>query len=455
MNKMNPELRRYGWRNFSLPLLLLPPVVMGLYIALWHLPPVPSRTGGIPELAIAVVSGALAIIAAFLIIHRAASALSEEFAEKTWDFQCMSSRPPFEILLGKLLGSASYGWYCLACVMAGYFVLVGIYEDASHFGKMVQLVLAVFLGSIAAFTSGVFMARAGEEQRLGNSLSFVTGVGYGVFSFVCMKAVRDFFDSGLNPMFSGFFRSYGEANWYGLELSMVALAPLVLLAYTLWLLASAWQSLRAQLRYPVGNNLVFAFLLFHCLFVLGFATGPDRLFLVLLSLSLTCLILAVAALLVENAGSEKYRRLFLAFQKKIAQPVRHLLPKWTIFFMAAVVLLFGAALVTLKGNFALRGSEEGLCFMAALFLFFARDIILYHLFVMDRAGRKSLIAFFVALTVYYGMLMPYLPFSLNPFKDPQLLSILSAGVQMLVVALIAWPSLRRRLVPPPIEPKAS
>ena len=103
--RLNPELQRYVWLEFSLQRLIVMPLVLAviLYIS-------SSGTSN--------VASNIAYCAMFLFVvliglwggNKAAASVIEEVNDNTWDFQRLSSVSPVSLMFGKLFGSTIYCW---------------------------------------------------------------------------------------------------------------------------------------------------------------------------------------------------------------------------------------------------------------------------------------------------------------------------------------------------------
>ena len=103
--RINPEIRRNIWLEFSLHRAIAMPLVLGVvfYIA--------SQTfSGIPPYRnLASASG----LVFFLLVkvwggHKAAESVIDEVNDNTWDFQKLSALSPWSLTFGKLFGSTIY-----------------------------------------------------------------------------------------------------------------------------------------------------------------------------------------------------------------------------------------------------------------------------------------------------------------------------------------------------------
>ena len=173
--KTNPEFLRQIWLQFSLPRLILTPVLLllGAYAVYTSSD---SADGGVRNLIIASL-GAFCVLVFLFGSYSVGMSISDEIQEKTWDQQRMSALTPWSMTWGKLFGAASFAWYGgLICLLIYFSVAWQASEMVG--GQPLRLVAillltGVLLHALALASSLQSLAFAGQPARRGMGLLFV------------------------------------------------------------------------------------------------------------------------------------------------------------------------------------------------------------------------------------------------------------------------------------------
>lgn len=388
----NPELRRYGWLEFSPHRLIAMPVVLGLILFIALQPEGDNHA----EMAVSHTFGTIF----FVLIglwggYKAAEAVIEEINDNTWDFQRLSSLSPWQLTIGKLLGSTAYCWYgalmaFAAHVWANTALLPGVY--------VVYNAALLLCGGLICHAFALLSSLQAAQQRTASRTKMrvivhhILGLIVG-WTFASFRMEPWMLES------SGDFSVVWYGENYDLTIFMTGFAAIILL----WLVAGIYWQMRAQLRMRSGPWLWTGFVLFLMLFATGFEVellrrnvvhfGPSAAF----GAGLMCCYLMT---FLEPWSGLGYRRILDSWKKRNVANVANAFPRW----LATFALVFLAAVWIALGN--IDTPMLGLT-LFSLLAFAARDIALLHFFKFNPESRRATTATLFYLGILY-ILIPML-----------------------------------------------
>ena len=203
----------------------------------------------------------------------AAKSITQEKADRTWDFQRLTPLSSFEITAGKFLGAPVYAWFLFACLLpaAVLALLLGPGIAADFFNRYA---LGLSVGLLAS----------AYDDTGGSGMGYLSGPLVGLAGITALNASFRYADTLTQPA-SALYRyaaarpEPGVLEFYGLRLS-----PdwCVVFAAVSCLVFAAWAFLGAKCR--VGGDLLErrrawrlpAFLVFLALYIAGSEYGPAR-----------------------------------------------------------------------------------------------------------------------------------------------------------------------------------
>jgi hypothetical protein len=360
----------------------------------------------------------------------AGASVMDEITDRTWDQQRMSAMQPWAMTWGKLAGATAYGWYggalCLLVAVPSA-LLGGVYAG------VLKLTLAGLLGGVClqalVIAVNLQLVKAGGKQARRNAL----------WAPVLVLLW------GLGPLM-GILQ--GEnVLWWNQSVDKLDFALASLLLCACCTLAAAWRSMAEVLavrQFPWGWP---GLALLATTYMTGFAPAEKMGFFGVAGLC-TCAALTYFALLAEPQQRPLWQRVV---SRVVAQQWRAAwlqLPRWPTTLLLA--LPFAIVVTTSLGEHSALpwNLEKHIALQPVAFvLLMARDCLLALFFAFSPNGRRSGLAFTVAMVLLYGLL-PWLLGAaglqaLLGFAQPLLaassLSLLFAAMHLAAaLALLRW-----------------
>ncbi len=319
-----------------------------------------------------------------------ARSVTQERAERTWDFQRLTPRSSFELAAGKFLGAPVFAWFLFVCLLpAALVTLLLAPEVYGAFFSRYALGLSLALLSMAAgLLASAYDDTGGSGMgHLSGPLIGLVCTGFLNFSFRYAQALGR---PGTEPV-----------SFYWLQLGPVSVIFFLALSF---LLFAVWAFLGA--RYRIGRDLLErrrawrlpAFLFFLAWYLTGFDCIPTRNG----APPLTALILSgLAAYIAAFLSCERreYWRRWLAG----GSPARRLddAPAWIK--GAASMLLIAAALYFVWGLLSSAGGADGRIYFI-LPLFLLRDLLFLQWCRFSASRRPEMMAL-ACLALAYALPM--------------------------------------------------
>jgi hypothetical protein len=252
----NPEFRKNLWLEITpLRMILMPALLLSFFYITWIMEKNPESVGGF---AVFIFS----IIAFLWGTRQTAESLASEIRDKTWDFQRMSSIRPWDMVWGKILGSASYQWIGILITSA---VILAVKSVTYSSGTSHHPLLIVLFMIVAALTA--------------QSISFLLSLQFLSHSKAVSKSGTFFF------MLIGFTTGVGLMNfgteasipvkWYSLSFDRFYFTAVSSAVLLIWILAASYRLMRLQLKRRGSLLLWPFFILFLNLFIIGFFINSE------------------------------------------------------------------------------------------------------------------------------------------------------------------------------------
>lgn len=395
---------------------------------------------------------------------RGANSVVSEVVGSTWDLQRLSQQRPFDLLVGKLLGSTLFE-ALLAYLGVAMYAVGALASNKVEAGELLLQVAAMLLGLWLLLACAMIMslvtARGMVVTRRPTRPSFVHGLGIFLMLSFTYSVVGSLFEKHEGPA--------TVVHWWW-ELSISGFVPLSLGMFLFWALLLGHRMVRAELQEQVGPWSWLAFLAFLTLYL--FPLLPREAAVQLGSTA--ALLFATAAgvcasfvpplLLGEPKDLVRLRSLVAAFRRGDTQGVLTQLPLWSLALAGFVLWLvaLGVAGLVKPGSLGVVPLGVGL----SVLLFMLRDvawILTVHFSSKLSRHPEWVVVFFIFLL--YGLLpgvvglaMPELTFLLTPtlpwLKEgagpgqlPGLVPVLWALPGLLISLAIAIPKLRQAFKP--------
>jgi len=448
----NPEFRKNLWLEFSTARLILMPVVLGAVFLITYLASDEffDALGLLHQMAM-IHFGAIAGIWGCKL---ASEAVVSEFNDRTWESQRMTSLGPWEMTVGKLLGSTSYAWYGgLICIAVHVGVSFLRPQTGRHLTSAAVLVLAaLFIQALALLLSLVRLHRQSSGEKVSATPFFLLGV-FGIV-FILPKLLPWIMDSD------------EQVFWFRFTLSSVSFSLFTLLFFLGWALAGIHRNLRAEFGLENGPWAWVLFLATIMAYYGGFTAGIDgvdtgqRITIGLyiafgIGLGFTYLMAFT-----EPKNPVDYRALLEAARTRNIDAAGKRLPLWSLCLLITVLLyLLIFSLSFVVGGLPRLDEEFAVTalYLLSILGFAGRDICLL-LWVNLRSGSaRADAATVVYLTILYGLIPALLwaggadsllPIFLPVFDRPPALGTVPVLAQFVLVLVLLVRCARRKLADP-------
>ncbi|GIL39498.1 hypothetical protein [Roseiterribacter gracilis] len=409
---MNPELQRNFWLELSPARVGFTAVAIALVYLSAMMVPGNWLHGSGTTLLLFAVTGLWGS-------RRAADAIPDELAGRTWDTQRLSVISPWSMCWGKLFGVTSLVWIATALTLIGHAVIGG-----ASWSEIIATTASCVLWQVASFWASLLLLRLGGQRVRGHTT---------VAQLLGLAAV------GVSSVWSW------PRAWYGIDFdqhTMRTVLSLFLIALTLF---GAWRATRVELQarnLPWGLALCLALLF---VFQAGFApvgNVPNLKFqmqdISAASAALSGGLLLAAATLLGAVTVTSFltpkdpialRSWIEAVRAGQARRALELQPP----FVTALAMAFLATVIAI----ALTGGVGGFL-LPSTFLLMLRDVALVlTLTVGARTGRAHLAAL-VLLALLHVVVPPLARVLIGPFADLVFRpSLQSVPVVLLVEAVLA------------------
>jgi hypothetical protein len=236
--KFNPELAKNIWLELSPQRLVTMPAILLLFVFLIF--SLNSREEN-PWTTVHYFSFYGFIFIGILWGMKSSSdAILDEYNEKTWDWQKMSSIGPWKLAIGKLIGSTIYNWYG-ALICWGLFMYSATYtsQPIEEF-KTGFLLVAIMVGlhGLMILIALQLIRRTNANTKIKSNRIFLTGI---LFAGILSSIFSYFTLLGSSKMM--------QLTWYGIAIPSLDFLLFTSVVYTLWILAGLYRSMRTELQF--------------------------------------------------------------------------------------------------------------------------------------------------------------------------------------------------------------
>lgn len=408
--RFNPELAKNIWLELSPQRLVTMPAILFLFVFLiFSL----NSTEDNPWATVHYLSFYGFIFIGILWGMKTSSdAILDEYNEKTWDWQKMSSIGPWKLALGKLIGSTIYNWYG-ALICWGFFMYSSSYTTQPNEElKTGFLLVAVMIGlhGLMILIALQLIRRTNAGTKIKSIRIFLSGLLFAgtlssIFSYLT------FFDSG----------SKMQLSWYGFSIPTLDFLLFSSVVYTFWILAGLYRSMRMELQFTDPPSWWIFFLIFNIFFQYGFFL-PEGKVIDLSALSATFTLFFVETLflsyllaLSENKDIVLFRKLINALKSSDFTTFYNYVPLWLITlpiaklagFLVLVLFLFFDAkqgLAPFLSDYGLTDKIEITSFYFAILLFVLRDLGILLLLNFSNRPQRADTSMLVYLVLIYLIL---------------------------------------------------
>ncbi|MEZ5691139.1 MAG: hypothetical protein R3D71_05695 [Rickettsiales bacterium] len=381
--RLNPEIRRYIWLEFSLQRLVVMPLVIAVifYIA--------SNGHNTDQKMITASIFIFTVLIAAWGGNKAAASITDEVNENTWDFQRLSSISPFSLSCGKIFGSALYCWY--GAVMA---LVVYIYVNLSHMPPdtvFANSVILIFSGLICHATAIISSLQVAQVKSIGRKKI------QAIFSHIIGLLIASMFISGIVDYERD---NYELIKWYGESYNYNKFIAFFSVIAFLWIFSGIYWQIRNQLRMSTGPWLWIAFVLFIIFFIAGLDTNYWRYSEeshILLNSYIIGIFFLYCMVFIEPWSGLLYRRLSDSWKTRNVKKFMSLFPRWLANFLLVLVLAF-LVIFTYFNKYIMC-----LSILASLG-FIIRDIAILHYFKLYPNAKRAHTAAIFYLFILYSLI---------------------------------------------------
>lgn len=403
---MNPELLRNLWIEVTPARLVAAPLVLGAVLLLvWY----------VSGQNMAEVSGRALWLYYFIVLmwgtRRAAAALADEVANRTWDSQRMSALGPWAMSWGKLFGATAYVWYGASLCLA----VAAVESRQSWRGFLLHPIA----GAAAMAVALLVVLQQRGRGRAGGRRSSLIAQGLGIAAgFALSPAGPGLLDR------RGPYSRYG-LEWYGLDVAPDLFFLLAAAGFLAWALFGVYRAMCADLQKPVWPWAWTAFSLYVIAFLGGFAMSGEN------ALGVDWLMVAVpaaavlfyVALFADGKDSVRYRWFLLSARDGDWARAARLMPLWLPSLPLLAVLAVALGIRTDQGDpaqiqplfydlFKIADVElvPATAWAVAAVLFVLRDLLLVLFLNFGTKSRSPDLAAFIYLAVLYWIVPGILGF---------------------------------------------
>lgn len=411
--KINPEFAKNIWLEFSWQRLLVMPFAIAMICVLIFVSE-SDNEDYMQEVMEAIHTFSLVGfvgVCALWGMKNAGDSITDEYNEKTWDWQKMSITGPWKLTWGKLLGSTVYNWYGGLLCMGLFFATVSYtnYPQRELIMGFVYIVAALLAQGLIILFALQVIRKADGRAKVKSATMFV--------------AIGFIFFGG-----AGFIASLAEAlhyrqtqeyvTWFGLIFTSTAFYLFTGITYLVWVIAGIYRAMRAELQFADKPVWWLAFLVFNLVFAFGVLVSmPD-----LNNVTAICICLGVGFVyylglsyllaLSEPKDIVNFRLLVSCFKAGNYKKLSENLPLWMVTLpitflvgIAAVIvtIVAGADLNSLYRDFEIRegGSTTLLFILIAVFGFVVRDIGVMLLLNLSAKPKRADGAWVLYLALVY------------------------------------------------------
>lgn len=388
----NPELQRNVWLELTWHRLLAMPGILALGFALAYI------LGG-PNAGTALAWVALAMFGAISVLwgsHLAASCITDEFRDKTWDTQRMSTLNPWSLAWGKLLGANVFTWYGGSLCLAVFLLSApGRLEGVPVLGVALLVTGLAVLTHALSMLLGLLTARAPLHRRTPANVLVPLLVLLLLFLWFVPHSTR--------------IRAESEATiWYGIGFDSIWFRVVSVWLFATWTVVGLYRLLCTELQVRTVPLAWLGFAAFLTFYLAGFAEGrlPGK----TSSLLVMVGFMVTLGMTYLSAGSERrdivtVRRFALHWRTSSRWRALQELPCWLA--TAPFALAFAVGLLAMNSAHLESFEELPAAFPLGLWLFALRDIGLLYFFSLARVPRRSEFTTVIYLAVIY-LLLPEL-----------------------------------------------
>jgi hypothetical protein len=434
--RVNPEFRRNVWVQFTWTRLLAAPLLTLIVCYAFLL--INNHDYRLLQRIAEFVGGS--VIVGLWGTRRAADSLAEEVSGGTWESQRMSGLGAWQMTWGKLIGSASFVWYCATIAFLVVLWASNRIEATGGIGRPpLQVAFDFFVGGLvaqaAAFSIALLLLRkAAQYRRLTITLAQTCGF------LVYFLFVRGDFSQQLSVRFRASGLPSNETFWSGGGHQLDFAGALAIGATCLWSIIGAYRLMRTELQYR-SLPWVWTLFLVFVLVVGSIASTAGNAYGWLALPFLAFVLLTYLSFFADYRDPVRYRWALLALRDRKWFEVFGAIPWWVISYIFAAVsaLVIAWSLAEVSGFEATReltpalrmfmmAIEHPSASLALVMLFMLRDLLVLLWLSCSPWRAKADVAGIIYLALVYWPLAAILWISGIPHLLPVVAPIATGSV---------------------------
>lgn len=424
----NPELRRHAWLELTAHRLIAMPAILLLAFVAVH-----SAYREAPADAVAWVAlGGFGLLTVIWGSGRVSASVIDEIADKTWDWQRLSTISPWTMTWGKLLGATLFAWFGGAVCLLAFVVFAAAPQFPQPLLTVATLVGVAVLMHAATLAATLHVA-ARDLTRYRRSFGLL----------VLLLALWL-----LSATVAMYRQADGDVAWFGWAIPGPAFVLASIGVFALWAVVGAHRAMCVRLAVPTTPAGWIGFVLTLTVYTAGLpaAAADGEHALALARSGLVCsAALTYVMLFTEATGPATWRRVLRRWELRQWRRLAQELPCWPLTWALAAL---SAAALALAGDVGRPGALSAAT-AGALVALVLRDAALLMLFASSpRPGRAE-----ATTLVYLLVLYVILPGLLEALQLPGLAAIVlplgkgdaavSLGIAALQAGLAGALALRR------------
>ena len=351
----NPELQRNLWLEITLQRIIAMPAILGLIYFIFF---IASSDYSSRLVSLLVISKIIFVILVLWGTRNASASIVNEINQKTWDFQKLSSISPWQMTIGKLLGSTLYTWYGAIIALAIYGVSLYLLYQYSlddskttwsgwNFRKYENLTVAIiyykvvtlFLGAILIQALAMFCAASALSNRK-DKITNINTIGHMILS----GGVGFFFfmtEQTLNG------KRHYNVDWYNLDIDRGLFTVLSLAAFVFWVIVGIYRTIKKEFQYKIIPSAWFSFLLFVIIYQAGFFYKLPIIPMVFYSL-VTLITIFYSLIFIEPKELTIYKKMKFCIKAKKWKGFLEVMPLWMVTYLLAIFVAIIISIISIS-----------------------------------------------------------------------------------------------------------
>jgi hypothetical protein len=393
----NPEFRKNLWLEISpVRLILMPTVLAGVFFVNY----LAVGKGFTSEFYASLQNTSLICFGIIVFAwgtKLAADSLVNEFNDRTWDSQRMTSIGPWTMIAGKVFGSTIFVWYGgLICIAVFLFASLFVPDLYKHLNLMM---IMIFSGLICHTLSlSLILEEFSKKRHKGkiNSSSYLL-VMILVLMFIVPFSVRS-------------MSANLDVSWH-----FIQCAPSTLIFYSaafflVWSIVGIYRNMRIELQYTNGPWVWVLFVFSMMIYFSGFVANAERaggetaIIPALYVSYATGVLITYGMAFIEPKNVVSFRRMYQAFLEQSWKVFQESIPAWLITLAMNVIICTVLIICTIVLADTYKPEPFNtlpLLYPVNLFLFMLRDLsILVYVNLKGTSEKADMAVVFYLMILY-------------------------------------------------------